>query len=471
MSRYLDLLGLFVCGAVWLGPMLANLRRRRLWLMHPSSFLPLMVVSTLLIPLLYRWREEGSILLTSSQWEHNPWFLAEPMMVLALAGAFYHLGVKLGGTPLTLGPQDGIEAYLAFPSRKGIGKISFAAVTFAVLALGQILFYLKPVSDYGKGYFWITVFSKSYIVLPVLVFQQDRTLGLLFLLLSIPGSILQRTKAMFLYPVLSFFLLYQTKLFRLSKSVTAVLIGLILLTPLAVSLYDTDIYRTKKIEEFRNREKVTWGETIQELGVREYAFETFACIYQKCQEGGEEVQWGRKNYEDFLANVPTFLWPDKPLEFYDFPAEYLPRDYSALELFYAHYFLSAFYQDFRLPGVALAGLLLGLLFGFGYRTALRLTRRRQELWPLMIYLGLVQNSKYLVEATVWCGLIFWGGETLGILLVILLSLPFVELESRFKEDRHQGMQPQRIATANPRRPERGISQASLLNNATKINRQ
>jgi len=471
MSRNLDLLGLFICAAVWLGPMLANLRRGRLWLLHPSGFFPLMVVYMLLPPLFYRWGEEGSILLTSSLWEQNPWFLAEPMLVLALAGVFYHLGVKLGGTSLTLGPQDSPEAYIPLPSRKGIGKISFAAVSFAVLALGQIMFYLKPVSDYGKGYYWITIFFRSYTVLPLLVFQQDRSLGLLFLLLSIPGSLFMKSKAMFLYSVISFFLLYQTKLFRLSKSVAAVLIGLILLTPLAVSLYGTDIYITKNLGEFRNTEELSWGKSFQRFGQREYAFESFACIYQKCQEGGEEVQWGRRNYEDFLKIIPTFFWPAKPLEFYDFPAEYLPLDYFAYEMYYAQYFLSSFYQDFRLPGVALAGLILGLIFGFGYRTSLRLSRRRQELWPLMIYICLVANSKYFVEATIFNALVDSAGKALGILLVILLSLPFVYLDSRFKEYRQQAMQPQRIATANPRRPKRGISQAPLLNNATKIHRQ
>ena len=236
-------------------------------------------------------------------------------------------------------------------------------------------------------------------------------------------------------------------------------------------MYETDIERSKDLGEFRNAEKLSWEESIQRFGKRDYAFETFACIYQKCQEGGEEVQWGRKNFADFLKIIPTFVWPDKPLEFYDFPAEYLPRDYFGYEWYYAHYFLSAFYQDFRLPGVALAGLLLGLLFGFGYRTALGLTRRRQELWPLMIYLCLVVNSQYFVESIFWNSLIECAGPCLGILLVILLSLPFVELESRFKENRPQPMQPQRIATANARRPERGISQASLLNNGPKIHRQ
>ena len=183
------------------------------------------------------------------------------------------------------------------------------------------------------------------------------------------------------------------------------------------------------------------------------------------------MQWGRKNYEDFLKIIPTFFWPEKPLEFYDFPAEYLPLDYLAYEMYYSHYFLSAFYQDLRLPGVALAGLILGLLFGFGYRTSLRLSRRRQELWPLMIYLCLVANSKYFVESTFWNALVDSAGKALAVLLVILLSLPFVFFESRFKEYRQQARQPQRIATANPRRPKRRISQESLLNNVTKIYRQ
>jgi hypothetical protein len=454
MFRNLDLLGLFICAAVWLGPMLANLRRGRLWLMHPSGFFPLMVIYMLLPPLFYRWGEEGSMLQTASMWGHNPWFLAEPMLVLALAGAFYHLGVKLGGTPLTLGPQDSPEAYLPLPSRKGIGKFSFAVVVFAVFALSQLMFYLKPVSDYGKGYYWITLFYKSYIVLPLLAFQQDRSLGLLFLLLSIPGSLFMKSKAIFLYSVIGFFLLYQTKLFRLSKSVAAVLIGLILLTPLAVSLYGTDIYRSKDLREFRNAEELSWGESIQRFGEREYAFETFACIYQKCQEGGEEVQWGRKNYEDFLKIIPTYFWPAKPLEFFDFPAEYLPLDYFAYEMYYAHYFLTAFYQDFRLLGVALAGLILGLIFGFGYWTSLRLSRRRQELWPLMIYLCLVVNSKYFVESTFWNALVECTGSVLAILLVILLSFPLAYLDSRWKECQQPAMQPQRIATANRRRPKR-----------------
>jgi len=70
-------------------------------------------------PLIYRFSNE-TILRTATMWAYDPWFLAEPMLILGAAGFFYHLGVRVGGVSLSLRQEDNTEYYLSLPSIKGV---------------------------------------------------------------------------------------------------------------------------------------------------------------------------------------------------------------------------------------------------------------------------------------------------------------------------------------------------------------
>jgi hypothetical protein len=119
--------------------------------------------------------------------------------------------------------------------------------------------------------------------------------------------------------------------------------------------------------------------------------------------------------------IPTLLWPQKPLEFYEFPREYLPLDYGGWEMHYAPHALTSFYLDFDIPGVCLASLLLGVIFGFGYRLGLKATLRREEAWPLIIFLCWAVNGKWLVESTIFSAIVNFMGLASVVLLIVWLS--------------------------------------------------
>ncbi len=432
MFTILDIISFLLCAGIWLGPFFNNLRCGRCRLLHPIGFLPLMMVYMTLPPLMYRLTGDP-ILLTSKMGAGNNWFLAEPLLVLGLGGVFYHLGVRLGGTSLTLGPRDNVQVCLGFKSVRDIDSFSLFISGCAVLALAFLMRLAMPLENFSKGYYWMHLFFKSFYILPLLIFGQDRRLGLWFLLLILPGTLLIRSKATFLYIAITFIVFYQGKILRLSKALTAIILFSILLTPVAVKLYHMDTAYSgnyqKDMEQALNNERSgfedSWFESILTISRREYAFESFANVYQKRQQG-EACHWGDKTLKAIILNIPSFIWPEKPFDFDDFPSEYLPLDYHGYNTHYAQYALTPFFLDWDIPGLCLGTLFFGFIFGYGYHLALKNMLRRQEIWPLIIYSTLVINAKYIVEADLFSGLTNSLGMALGGLLAVSLANLFVD---------------------------------------------
>jgi hypothetical protein len=419
----LDLAAFMACFIIWLGPLMYNILRGRFSLLHPIGYVPILMVYMLMPPLLYRWGGE-TMLLTSTTWAGDPWFLAAPMLILALAGIFYHLGVRLARTSLVLTEYDDVTTYLPLKTVHGVpgASLFMIACIFLVVTFTARLFI--PLSEYSRGFYWIQLLFLANMFLPLLVFQQDRRLGTFFFLLSVPTALILRSKAAFLYFVIIFVIFYHKKIFRLSKTVSIILLVLILLTPTAVGLYG---HKEGFAPGFSmgELEYGSWSDAIETIAHREYAFESFAIVYQERQEG-EPFQWGAETLKQLYQIIPGFLWPEKPVGFYDFPFKYLPMDPMEYEWFYAPFGLTPFYLDFDLPGAFLGMLLLGFIMGFGYRLGLTATLRRREAWPLIIYLCLAINGKWFVEATIASAMTNFMSFSFSVLLVVWLSTIFTK---------------------------------------------
>lgn len=420
MITLLDLLGLAFCLLTWLAPLGWNAWQGRFRLLHPIGFFPLMMVYMVMPPLVSKFQGE-SLLLTAQRFDPE-WFLVAPLFILGLTGLFYHVGVRLARVPLRLESQDRVEAVLGFKTREGVSSLTFFLVTLVVFVglLGGRLAEPFTGVHVSMGFWWLHLMFKSTQLLPLLMYQQDRRKGLWLLLLVIPAMVLLRSKAAFLYIPLAFFLFYQEKLFKISKVIALAMVGMITLTPLAVYLYNVDFARELRPEVLQDPEVPTWSESLERITHREYAFESFAIVYHS----EDTLFLGEKNYHNLLLCVPSVIFRDKPVKFYDFPSQYLALDYFAYEIHYAQHLLTPFYQDFGVVGDCLALLGVGLLYGSSYRRALRSTFRRREAWPLFLYLCLTLNSKYLTESFLFNSLVDTLGLMSGVLMVVGISTLF-----------------------------------------------
>ncbi len=422
MTIALDFFAFLVCAGIWLGPMIINIGRGRWWLLHPFGIFPIMIVYMLLPPLVYRMTGD-TIRITGGTWANDPWFLAAPMLLLGLAGIFYHLGVKLTGNRMNMGKKDDLKNCLPFKTLHGVRGQTLFLVTVGIFALGVALQLAMPAGmRESSGFYWMHIFFRSFFILPLLVFQQNRKLGLFTLLIFLPATFLLRSKAMFLYIVMAFGIFYQEKIFRLSKAISTLLILLLFLTPLAVALYTVDFAQSFDMQALEDLDTPTYEQSLDKIVHREYAFETFACVYQSRAREGEPLHLGAKNLTDILENIPKVLYPQKPMAIDNqFPKEYLRLDYKGYDIHYARYFLSSFFLDFGIPGVCLGGLVVGILWGFCYRRAINATYRKKELWPLMLYMCLAINAKWLVDANIPSTLANCIGQLLAVWLVIVIA--------------------------------------------------
>ncbi len=422
MFTYLDVLGFLLCAGVWLGPFLYNLSKGRWRLLHPIGFFPFIMAYMLVPPLWYRW-DDTPMLKTAASMGLDPWFLAEPMVLLAFAGLFYHLGVRASGTRLVLGPRDSVDACVRLPVIRSVPTAGIAVSSALAFLLVVAAILLKYGTEVSEGFFWATIAFSSVNVIPLLVFQQHRFTGLLFVLAAMPTLLfLSGSKAAFLYVPISFVVFYDHRILDLSKTLTVVLVGCVLATPLAVAMYGSE---TRTLEDVREARQIgSWDMAIEHISHRENAFEAFACVYQWRREG-EPYHLGVMLWRDLLDMVPAVFWPGKPegVSLYDFPECYLPNDYDGRPMHYARHLMTPFFLDFGAVGCCLATLLVGLMYGCAYRAARNASIERRDVCWLLIYLPLVFNAKYFVEGSLGGGL-FAMGQAVLLGATMWLSLYF-----------------------------------------------
>ena len=395
MLSGIDVIAWLVCAAAWLGPFAWNAAAGRMRLLHPNAIFPIIIVYMCIPPLHYRFYGE-TILRTSETWSNGTWFLAVPMLWLALFGVFYHLGVRAAGLPSRLGADDATDVLLPLEVLQGVSPRRLFSSALVVLGLMVLASLAMPREHYAKGFYFMHLFFMGFQVLPVLVLAQDRRLGQIFLLLAAPSGLLLRSKAAFLYLAIALVLFFQQGLFRISKFASACVVGLVLLTPFAVARYATVTAYADDIADPYAERWVGWDEALDRIETREYAFESFVCVYNWRLQGGE-LTWGRTLLGELTQMVPSALWPDKPFKFFDFPSKYLPADLRSYETHFARHVATLFFLDFGIPGCLLGFGCLGFFNGWCYRTALQVSLQRRESWPMVLNLCWVIQAKYLVD--------------------------------------------------------------------------
>ena len=323
MFDYIDATAWIVNALIWLGPLLYNAASRRFRLAHPISLLPIVVVYLSTVPMGYRIAGE-TMLRSSERASLDPWFLAAPTFVLAASGLCYHLGVLLAGVPLKLREQDAVFPYAGFPADKNTSALSMFVSALVVLAVVVFLRqFAAPsiIEDSGHGGHLFNALLFSSYLLPLMVLPQNPIVGGILLLLLFPIGFLIRSKASFLFMVVGILIFYETKILKISKVTTVLLALAIALTPLAVARYSAwGTYEEAPLEISFDSDE--WAESIDAWFHREYAFESFALVYDLESGGAQPLGIGSRITDELLQIIPSYVWPDKPIKIDEFPSQY-----------------------------------------------------------------------------------------------------------------------------------------------------
>lgn len=404
---------LLICSiVVWLGPFCISIYNRSIRLLHPEGFFPLCMSYLACVPFIYA-LFGPPILRTSQAIGSGSYFLARPYFILAIAGVFYHVGIKMSGLSLVPGHQD----LLPYERMKSVLNLPapFLFISSLIVALMVYtgMLFMDP-NGYGQGMFWIYALYKSIYVLPILVLNQNDRFGALFLLCIIPLALVTASKAAFIYIAFALVLFYQSSIFKRTRLVAFVVIFAVISTPFAVARYSKADFQ---IENVLNTD--AWKNSVQKIAHREYAFEAFACVCQY-RLNDEPFYYGEKIVQDLSHIIPAAFWPNKPIIAKEFPSNYLPADLwnTAEWVGYTQHLFTPAYLDFGIPGVCVLMMMVGFAWGIAYKKARNSSRKKNECWPMILYLCFYLQSHWIIGAGISYGVPLALGTMTGILLSI-----------------------------------------------------
>jgi hypothetical protein len=375
-----------------------------------------------------------SLLKTSGLWAHDSQFLAEPLVIAAASGVAYHLGIAISGASLSIGSHDLPSPFYFLPALWGPPP-SYLAFSSGLVFAGAIAcgYVARDVLGSGAGSWTFWVLFKSFQVLPLLVFCQSRGWGLFFLCLAVPTALLLPSKATFLFLALPFVLFFQEGLPRISRPLTWIMIGLVLLTPVAVdryrAAYSGGDLSFEAMASLPGGESSEMTDTLTRLLHREYAFEAFACVVEGRTQG--DYEYGARILDELLHIIPSYLYPDKRIRKEEFPEEFLPMDFIE-EAGFTRHILTIFYLDFGVLGCCAGMFIVGAVFGRFYKTARDASLRRRENWPLLLYTSVAMQSHFLAGAGPAFAFTSALGPIVGIALALGIALLLAAPEMRHR---------------------------------------
>ncbi len=417
---HLEIAAFVLSAFIWLMPMFLAFKMRKIRLLHPSFVVPGIMIYLAAVPLLYS-LINGQRMLKTASLSFNTDFLFEPYLTLSLAGIFYHLGVKFSGISLIPEKQDQADYFAQLKTIRNAPGIAvfLGSVILLLLSTASILF-IKSYGHIAKGFFWMLCLYRSFYALPILVLNQNRSFGVIFLLLTLPVTLFTTSKSAFMYLSISLFLFYQDRLLKVSKIGAVVAISCLLLTPVAVARYT----KTAVGVDQGAIGASAWNTAIDRISHREYAFEAFACVNNTQEK--EPLHWGAKTLQEFTHMIPSVLWPGKPVIVLDFPSTYLFADVRQTDEWvgYTGHIFSPLYLDFGIAGVCIGTMFIGLIYGSFYKWGRLKSIERGEAWPLILYHSFAVQTHWILGAGIAYGIPMAMGSITGVALSLFFALLF-----------------------------------------------
>ncbi|MFA5779093.1 MAG: hypothetical protein WC947_03040 [Elusimicrobiota bacterium] len=313
-----------------------------------------------------------------------------PLIIVAFCAPFYHIGVRLFcGSIVNSSSERTQLSTITQVIPKG-QKLPFLFLSFVISGVVWMPNYFIPNSDFGT--FWTYPLSMTNAILPFMIFCVSKPVGLLSFGFSVASALVMRSKASFLYPLLSIAFYYFFFKFSFSRLKSWVIFFIIIsLSVVALSF--------------------GFGSDARRLLHRDYAFESFAALVNRAPNSyfgsAEYLLSGVSNgpfanwtLEEIKAGIPTILYPNK--RFIVNPAkmvsqQFLPDDYIILPNAYFNRFLVfAGYYDFGIMGAFISALIFGALYGWFWMKTKRKILKSGYLWPLFLYLPIPTIATYFV---------------------------------------------------------------------------
>jgi len=399
MKGALELLAFALNLCFWAGPFLVAWRRRQASLLHPNGIFALYVVFTEAVALSEHWfgwlKTDGTrgLRLETRQHQGDFWFYLAPLLVMAVAGAAFQVGVYLASRRLTPGPHD--RFYLE-PGMRTLGQGRGGMFTWAaVLAVPSCILPFLLFGE-GSGFFWTVPLFYAANFLPLMVLLQYRRLGILMLAAGVPLLGLRGSKGDFIYYLLPLVLYFQGTLLvrggRLRLRRMA-MIGAVLALVIAGTAEVT-------------RERGEWGEAegsaaevvFDKVIRREYGFETFALLVHQVPLRGNLVEesWLWREVTELVPSA--ILAKEKTRTSQEVARRFMPEDYAVLpDAGFYRFFTFSFYHDLGVIGALLGSALIGFVLASLYRIALGAAWTRRATWPILVYLPVPAFTQMFVN--------------------------------------------------------------------------
>lgn len=384
---------------VWLGPFLCSIRFRVFNLLHPQALIPIWLVYFVINSMLEKWRpwmleaDPGIIRTTEMNLKLYPDYFIVPLILMLLAGLFFHFGSRVLTGSINKSPTSNIKRLNNLPIVNKSTRTEFSILIFLVICIAWIPNAMIP--NEGLGTFWTYPLAMTALLAPFVLFKTNKilfTLSLFFVAITIINL---KSKAALIYPVIPIIIYYFYFNFKL-KSFFSLIVPIIILAFLWIllSLGGFDFVFAK-------------------LFHRDYQFDVFAALVHYSPNGflgnfgqtisgepnGPVLSW---TWAEIRNSIPSILNPFKGETIN--PAKlvsqyFLPVDYDVIpDSYFNRHFLFSGYYDLGLAGVLIASFLGGLTYSFFWRLTTKLINSYQEIWPLFVYLPIPAISSYFVAS-------------------------------------------------------------------------
>jgi hypothetical protein len=400
---YIEVILVIINILFWLGPLLKSIRKGIFNPLHPQFITPFWIIYFILNTMIQNWypwmggSAHGILKTTGKAIIYDPYYLIKPLIIVALCAPSYHLGVRLFCGSIVSSASDK-EQFNKVSSVVPRGqKIPFVLLAFIISGIVWLPNYIIPNAGYGT--FWTYPLAMTNAILPFMIFCVNKPIGLLSFGFVIASALVMRSKASFLYPVLSIIFYYSFLRFSFRKLKSWIMLFVALgLAVLALSF--------------------GFGSDARRLLHRDYSFETFAALVDKTSSyfgNAESSLVGESNgpYASWTAvelaeGVPSILYPNK--RYTVNPAKmvsrsFLPEDYKSIpNAYFNRFLLFAGYYDLGIIGACLSALIFGSFYGWFWKKTKQKVFRSGYLWPLFIYLPIPTIGSYFIA----CGGLTYG---------------------------------------------------------------
>lgn len=417
---YLEIFLTILIVIFWLGPFFKSISSGRVNALHPQFITPFWISYFVLNTMIQTWlswmggTEYGILRTTDAEMLYSRDYLIISLIIVALSAPFYHLGVRVFNNAIN---KSGHE-YLIFSNISRVvprkNQLLFSFLALLASATVWVPNYLMPNEGYGT--FWTYPLVMTSVILPIMLFNIKKMLGIISLMLAFIGASILHSKASFVYPLLPFIMYYVFLKFNLKsfKSWLALILGLLTIVyAFSVGGFGSDARR---------------------LLHRDYAFESFAALVNK----SENIFFGNAEYlltnqangpinswtlNELEKGVPSILHPGKRYSINPSKAVtemYLPEDYKVLpEAYFNRFILFSGYYDLGLIGAFINALIFGMFYGWIWKKVKIKVCKVNLLWPVFLYMPIPAIASYFIAV---------GGITYGLINALIpIGIMFILL--------------------------------------------